>query len=58
MTYLIKQPWLKDHGDLTEKECFSLNDNGFSFYDKENTTELELRRTVNNLDVCIIFQSK
>ena len=35
-----------------------LNDNGFSFYDKENTTELELRRTVNNLDVCIIFQSK
>ena len=35
-----------------------LKDNDFTFSDKENTTQLELKKTVNNLNVYITFQAK
>lgn len=35
-----------------------LKDNDFTFSEKDNTTQLELRRKVDNLEVAIIFQAK
>jgi|LauGreDrversion4_2_1035121.scaffolds.fasta_scaffold2164877_2 hypothetical protein len=35
-----------------------LKDNGFSFSERENSTQLELRKTIDNLEVYITFQAK
>jgi hypothetical protein len=42
----------------TEDSTKFLKENGFSYHEHENTTQLELKRTVDNMEVRVVFTAR